>query len=434
MRSTSAKKLVWILGALVAVAAVALVLLVVTHRRHETAERARLEKAADAGPRVYVAEVERTPGNRTVTLPGDVRAFQQASIYAKTQGYVREVKVDKGDRVRAGQVLAIIESPETDQQVAAARSDLGLKRRIAVRTRALAESGIVSQQDVDLANADLAQAQVNLKRIEALQEYQVLRAPFDGVVTARSLDAGALIPASASGTPLVEVSNPDTLRVTVYAGQDVAAFLRPGAEAEIVQDEHPDHRIQARVTRLADALDPRTRTMLVEIELDNRDRVLIPGVFVHVTLHLRSPALASVPTGAILVRDARTMVALVKDERIQLTPVEPGLNDGKSVQLRTPLDEGALVALDLPIELGDGSHIQPLRRQRPPGSQQARGGQGEQQGQGGSGEAGQSAAPDRQLGRQQAQRAEQDAAEGPGDKAQDGKAQDGKGQEKPQAK
>ena len=180
----------------------------------------------------------------------------------------------------------------------------------------------------------------------------------------------------------------------------------------------------------------------LEVESHLREAFHVPGLQPSDIARLRSKfgmhevfKQAGLPhPDAILVRDARTMVALVKDERIQLTPVEPGLNDGQSVQLRTPLDEGALVALDLPIELGDGSHIQPLRRQRPPGSQQARGGQGEQQGQGGSGEAGQSAAPDRQLGRQQAQRAEQDAAEGPGDKAQDGKAQDGKGQEKPQAK
>ncbi|MBM7114607.1 efflux RND transporter periplasmic adaptor subunit [Archangium primigenium] len=397
MRSTPKKKLLWILGALVGVAAVGLALLIFTRHRTEKDQRDRLEQAAQLGPRVYVAQVEKADGARTVTLPGDVRAYNQAAIYAKTQGYVREVKVDKGDRVKAGQVLAIIESPETDQQVAVARSDLAVKRRTAVRTRALAESGIVSQQDVDLAEADLEQAGANLKRLRSLQEYQVLRAPFDGVVTARNLDPGALIPDSSTGTPLVEVADPDTLRVIVYAGQDVASFLTPGTEAEIVQDEHPDRVIRTQVTRLSDAFDPRTRTMLAEIQLDNRERTLVPGVFVHVTLHVKAPAQASVPIEAILVRGAKTMVALVQDKQVKLTPVVPGLNDGKTVRLKTPLDEGALVALDLPVELGDGARIQPERRQKRDDTAQA---------QGGSGDAGKGEPPDKQLGRQQAQRAE----------------------------
>ncbi|MET0404213.1 MAG: efflux RND transporter periplasmic adaptor subunit, partial [Cystobacter sp.] len=340
MRPNLFRRLLWVLGVLLAVSAVGLTLLIIQGHRREKHERERLAQAADLGPKVYVAKVEKTPGNRTVTLPGDVRAFRQASIYARAQGYVLEMKVDKGERVKEGQVLGVIASPETDQQVAAARSDLALKRRTTARTRALAESGIVSQQEVDVANADLVQSDVNLKRLQALQGYQVLRAPFDGVVTARNVDPGALVSATATGSPLVEVADPGQLRITLYVGQDVASFLSPGDAAEVVQDEHPDRVIHAKVTRLADALDPRTRTMLVEIELDNRERALIPGVFVHVTLHLKSRSMASVPTEAILVRGDKTMVAVVKDKRVKLQEVEPGLNDGKQVQLKTPLPEG----------------------------------------------------------------------------------------------
>ena len=416
MRTNALRKLLWILGTVVLVSAVAMGLLAFTHHRREKHEHARLDEVAQKGPRVYVAQVERTEGQRSVTLPGDVRAFHQASIFAKVQGYVREVKVDKGERVQAGQVLAIIESPETDQQVGAAQSDVALKRRTALRTRALAASGIVSQQEVDLADGDLEQSRANLKRLQALQEYQVLRAPFDGVVTARYMDPGALIPATSSGMPLVEVVDPDQLRITVYAGQDVAAFLHAGDAADIVQDEHPERVIHTKVTRLADAYDPRTRTMLAEIELDNHERLLIPGVYVHVTLHLKSPPLSSVPNEALLVRGDKTMVAVVKDNQVKLQPVDPGLNDGKNVQLKTPLEEGQVVALNLPIELGDGSHIQPVERPQRDEKSQATGG---------SGTAGQGGSPDKQMGRQQAKRAAEEPQETKDSK--DSKAKDGQG-------
>lgn len=417
MRSTFFRRLLWILGTVVVVAALGLGLLVFLHHRHETRERERLTQVADKGPRIYVAPVRKTPVQRSVTLPGDVRAFNQASIYAKVQGYVRSMNVDKGDAVRAGQVLGVIESPETDQQVAAARSDVAIKRRIAVRSRALVQSGIVSQQDVDVANADLEQSLVNLKRIEALQDYEVLRAPFDGVVTARNVDPGALVSATNSGLSLVDVADPRRLRITVYAGQDVASFLSPGADAEIIQDEHPERVLHTQVTRLADALDPRTRTMLVEVDLDNREHVLIPGLFVHVTLHLRTQPLASVPTEALLVRGDKTVVALVQDNQVKLLPVEPGLNDGKTVQIKSPLPEGQLVALNLPIELGDGSHIQAEQRQQRDESAPAQGGSGDA-GQGGD-------KPEQQLGLQQAKR-QQEAPQKPQRGAQDNSKQDSK--------
>ena len=165
MRSNLSRRLLWILGTLVVVSALALTLITVLRHRRQGRERDRLEQVADKGPRIYVAPVGKTPVQRTVTLPGDVRAFNQASIYARTQGYLRSINVDKGDRVKAGQVLGVIESPETDQQVAAAQSDVAIKRRIALRTRALAESGIVSQQEVEVANSDLEQSLVSLKRI-----------------------------------------------------------------------------------------------------------------------------------------------------------------------------------------------------------------------------------------------------------------------------
>ena len=376
MRPNLSRRLLWILGAVVLLSAVGVALLIFTRHRHERGEHERLETAANKGPRVYVAKVEKTPGRREVTLPGDVRAFRQAAIQAKVQGYVRELRVDKGDRVKAGQVLGVIESPETDQQVLAARSTLTTQRRITARTRALEESGIASKQDVDLANESLAQAAADLKRLEALQEYQVLRAPFDGVVTARNVDPGALVAASASSPPLLEVADPSQLRVTVYVGQDIATSLEPGNVAEIVQDEHPERVLHGNVTRRADALDPRTRTMLVEVVLDNRERVLVPGVFVQVTLHLDATPRASVPTEALLVRGDQTMVALVKDGRVRLQAVEPGVNDGQRVQLKGPLPEGALVALNLPIELGNGSPLQPQERPERDPTSEARGGSG----------------------------------------------------------
>ena len=322
-----------------------------------------------------MAQAQPGSGERTVNLPGDVRAFWQTTLFAKVSGYVRELRVDKGGRVRKGDIVARIASPETDHQVGQARATLLVRRRLALRVRTLAPKGFVSQQDLDNANADLAVAEADYRRVRALQDYEVLRAPFDGVVTARYVDPGALVTGS-PGQPVVDLADPERARVQVYLGQDVAPFVQVGDAGEITADQLPGLRIRATVRRVADALDPRTRTMLVELWPEgSASPRLVPGLFVHVALRLRVPTLPSVPAEALAARGDRLQVALVRDGKLHFVDVEPGQNDGKTLQIRRGLEGGETVALSPPSDLGDGAPVRPLTNEKaraPGGPRQAR--------------------------------------------------------------
>ncbi len=357
----TARRLVGGLAILACLAVAGAVALSVVSHRRETAQRQALAREADAGPRVLVASAARPSGERTVALPGDVRAFFQATLYAKVSGYVREMRVDKGDRVKRDQVLAVIESPETDQQVRSARSTLDVRRRNAQRARRLAPHGIISRQELDQALSDLGVAEADLRRVQALRGYEVLRAPFDGVVTARYVDPGALTNATATGAPVVDVSDSTRVRILVNVGQDAAPFVRLGDQGAFTLDQHPGVRMRASVRRVADALDVRSRTMLVELWPDGDPPVrLVPGLFVHVELSVRIPPLPAVPAEALVSRGERLQVAVVRERKLHFLDVEPGSNDGRMVQIRRGLEGGEVVALSPPSDLGEGAPVQPV--------------------------------------------------------------------------
>ncbi len=350
------------LGGLVVLAAVGVAVLSAVRGRREGAERARLARAADLGPRVLVAPARRPDGLRTVTLPGDVRPNWQSTLYAKVNGYVTEILADRGDRVRRGQVLARISSPETDDQVRSAAAALALKRRNQERVHKLAPSGYVSRADIDQAETDLHAAQAEYQRVRALQEYEVLRAPFDGLVTARYVDPGALLTASSTGAPVMDLADPQHVLVYVYVGQDSAPFVRVGDAGEVTLDQQPGLRLPGRVVRVADAIDPRSRSMLVELGLDDAPPGvrLVPGLFVHVELHVASPALPAVPSDALVSRGDHLQVATVRDGRLHFVDVVPGDTDGRQLQIREGLRAGELVALSPPSDLAEGAPIQPV--------------------------------------------------------------------------
>jgi RND family efflux transporter MFP subunit len=356
-RTTRRLTVVLVVAAILAV--LGALALSVRRSRTEAAERDERAHAAEQGPKVLVTRVATTRGERAVTLPGDVRAFWQTTLYAKVNGYVRDLPVDKGDRVKKGQVLARIESPETDHQVAQARANLVVSQRTAARARTLAPKGIMTQQELDQANSQLGVAGAELKRLVALQEYETLRAPFDGVVTGRFVDPGALLSASATGQPVVELASPDRVRVLVYVGQDVAPFVRLGDAADVAIDQLPGVKVAARVQRMADALDPRTRSMLVEAWPEDASVRLVPGTFAHVTLHVKVPPLPSVPAQALVARGDKLSVAVVQDGKLHFVEVEPGLNDGRTLQIRKGVAPGDLVALSPPSDLADGAPVQP---------------------------------------------------------------------------
>jgi RND family efflux transporter MFP subunit len=311
---------------------------------------------------VQVARVEVMPSEQTLSLPAEVRGWAQTTLYAKVAGYVREIPVDKGTRVKKGDVLARLESPETDQAVLAARADLELKRQINQRTQALRPESVVSQQDVDNAQAGVRVAEANLQQALAMQAYQVIRAPFDGVVTARYVDVGALVPAGTvntqSGQPVVDLADIDRLRVQVYVGQSDAARLRVGDTVVLVSDSDPSHPIQAIVSRVSMGLDARTRTMLAEIDVDNRPPRLFPGQFVRATLTLRGARTPLVPGEALAWRGDKLNVAVVEDGKVRLQPIRVGEDNGKLVQILSGLEGGELVILNPSAELSNGDQVQ----------------------------------------------------------------------------
>lgn len=370
-------RIVLALALILAIAGVALLSLA-RHRR-EAGQRDRLARAAERGPAVLVARVERPAGERTVTLPGDVRAFWQATLYAKVNGYVSEMRVDRGEAVKKGQVLARIASPETDHQVSAARATLAVRRRNAARAERLAPGGVVSRQDLDQSRADLAVAEADYRRALSLQEYEVLRAPFDGVVTARYVDPGALLSATSNGAPVVDVSSPGRVRIFVYVGQDVSPFVKLGDTAKVTLDAAPGVEVKGRVARVADALDPRTRSMLVEVWPDEQPPVrLVPGLFVHVALQVAVPPLPAVPSQALVARGEKLQIALVDGGKLHFVDVVPGLDDGRRIQIRRGLSGGELVALSPPSDLGEGAPVEVLTAEQQQAEQHRRapGGEG----------------------------------------------------------
>ena len=237
--------------------------------RRSAASRAEVgvrAEALKAGPRVMVATATTAPPARTLRLQGEVHPFASVTLYGKVAGYLGEVRVDKGDRVRAGELLATIVSPELDQQVTAARADARNKRRQARRMQALAGPGVVAVQDVyaAAASADVAEAQEASLRTQ--DAYRTLRAPFAGTITARFADPGALIQsaagAQAGALPVVTVANTARLRIYVYLDQASAPFVKVGDGAEVRVAERPGWSRTAKVGRVSGELTPRTRTML----------------------------------------------------------------------------------------------------------------------------------------------------------------------------
>jgi RND family efflux transporter MFP subunit len=322
------------------------------------------ERAAElaAGRRVRLAKAALSPSVRTVEVQGEARPFASVTLYAKVSGYLKSIKVDKGDRVKSGEVIATIESPEIDRQYDAAVADARYKRANADRAAALAKPGVVAAREAD---AQVGQAQVAEAQVQALateRNYQTLRAPFAGTVTARFADPGALVQnaanAQTSALPVVTISDTSKLRVYVYVDQRDAASVHPGDAAEVSVPDGP--KLSARVTRRADELDARTRTMLVEVDVDNRDGAVVAGSFVWVKLAVKSAPLVQIPAAALDLRGKAARVGTVQNGKLALKPVEVADLDGAIVRLRSGIANGDWVALDVG-DLEDGAPVQPVK-------------------------------------------------------------------------
>ena len=356
------------IGGALAVVAAALGLFVLSHTRSSQAREEVLSRAKviAAGPKVTVIKAARSSGVRHVELQAEARPFASVTLYPKVSGYLAEIRVDKGDAVKKDEVLARIEAPEIDKQVIAARADAKNKRVNADRSLNLVKPGVVSQQESDLAvaSADVAEAQEQAITVQA--RYETLRAPFDGVVTARYADPGALLQAATSAVsgaqPLVTISDLDRLRVYGYVTQADAPFVKVGDEAKITLPGAQGHgAMQGKVARVSSELDTKTRMMLVEVDLDNRDRQVVAGSFVRESLALSVPSLVTVPVAALVLRGNKPFVAVVSsDGKVTYRAVKLADQDGTTARLEEGVTEGEIVALNLGDSVVDGSQIQPV--------------------------------------------------------------------------
>jgi RND family efflux transporter MFP subunit len=367
MSSRKAPPSLYFAGALI-VAAGVLGFVLLSHTRASQAreEVASRAKVLSAGPKVMVVKAGRSSGVRRVELQAEARPYATVTLYPKISGYLAEIRVDKGDRVKKGDILARIEAPEIDKQVIAARADAKNKRVNAQRSLNLVKPGVVSQQESDLAvaNADVAEAQEQAITVQA--RYEVLRAPFDGVVTARYADPGALLQAATGAVsgaqPLVTVSDVDHLRVYGYVTQRDAPFVKVGDVAEISMPQgQPSSPMVGKVARISGELDPRTRMMLVEVDLDNQEHKLVAGSFVREVLQLSVPSVVTVPISVLIMRGSKPFVAAVsKDGTVSYRAVNLVEQDGLTAHIDEGLAEGDLVAMNLGDSLAEGSRIQPI--------------------------------------------------------------------------
>src|SRR5258708_24217402 len=333
----------------VVVAAVMAFFLFTRQRSNVEAATQQLSMETKKGPTVEVAVARKVAGSDTLRLIGEARAFQTAIVYAKVGGYLRSISFDKGDLVRANQTIAVIESPETDKQYQAAVADAHNKELIANRAATLVKKEMISQQDADQAAADSAVSKANLEQIGTLKSYEELRAPFSGTVTARYADPGALIQNAAtsqtSALPLVEVSETWRLRIYVYVDQAHAPFVRSGDAVTILDQANPSLKVTAQVTRTSGEIDPKTRTLLVEIDVDNPHNRILAGSFVQVELKVQTPRYVEVPSDALIVRGSQTYVAVVApDNTIKFTQVAVAEQTGETARLFSGLNEGERVA------------------------------------------------------------------------------------------
>lgn len=359
-------KWVYVVGVAGMVAALAGVVFIATSRNAaaEREGRARSEEVAK-GPRVRVARAQMSPPVRKLELQGEARPFASATLYAKVSGYLKQIRVDKGDTVKSNQIIAVIEAPEIDRQYEAAVADASYKKANARRAAELAKPGVVSaaEADTQVGMAQVAEAQV--ATLAQQKSYEVLRAPFAGTVTARYADPGALVQAATGAQtgalPLVTISTPERLRVYVYVPQRDAAYVRVGDAAEVAMADAGDLRIQGRVARRSDELDPRTRMMLVEVDVDNKDARIVPGSFVTVTLSFATPPEIVVPVEALVLYGANKASVFVLDgDTVHARSVVISDNDGSIARIARGLRAGELLALNVGDNVSDGARVQPV--------------------------------------------------------------------------
>jgi RND family efflux transporter MFP subunit len=369
-------------------------------RRNIIAAEAREQDRAL--PRVEVVEVRRAPDKSVIELPGNIQPIAEAPILARADGYLQRRLADIGDRVRSEQLLAEINAPEMTEQIQQAKATLQqaqasvdqavanyergqadeeLGRVTAIRWAALVAKGVVSRQENDryqseyrslaaatralekalaVQRSNVAAAQANLARLDTLQRYLSVRAPFDGVITLRNLDVGALV--NAGSTLLFRIAQISTLRTYVNVPQANASDVRAGQAARLTVPNLAGREFTGTVARTANALDPASRTLLVEVHVPNPDGAILPGMYARVDLFgSRSDRPLRIPSDALIVRGEGTEVAVVRGgQTVHLQKIEVGRDYGASLEVTGGLSEGDIIIANPGDVVREGSQVQPV--------------------------------------------------------------------------
>lgn len=340
---------------------------------------------AEALPRVEIVHVVRSPQNSQMDLPGNIQAITEAPILARADGYLKRRTVDIGDRVRAGQLVAEIEAPELDEQLRQAKANLQqahaeldeaqanyeqgksamqLARITAQRWNNLVAKGAVSKQENDqyqtqyqtqtaslqsldkaiaARRSNIAAAEAAVARLDTMQEYRQVKAPFDGVITLRNVDVGALV--NAGTTLLFRIAQTATLRTYVNVPQVNASSIKPGELAHLTVSNLPNREFTGTVARTANALDPTSRTLLVEVHVPNPEGLLLPGMYAQVDLsYARTHPPLLIPSDALVTRGEGTVVALVRpDNTVHIAGIEVGRDYGDRLEVLGGLEEGDMI-------------------------------------------------------------------------------------------
>jgi RND family efflux transporter MFP subunit len=358
------------------VAGVAVLTVVVTGilARERTSARLRNWTEAQAMPTVAVARPSTRKLSPNLNLPGRLEAFSRAPIFARVSGYLREWKVDIGTQVKSGQLLAEIDAPDLDQQLLQARADLlnqessaRLSEATLKRRQTLANANIISQQDLDERIADLASkqaavksGQANVDRLEALAGYKKVTAPFDGVVTARDTDVGALIVAGgASGSPLFVISDTAKLRVYVNIPQSYVPLIKIGAKASVSVPEYPDRTFPATVEFSSQAVDVSSGTTRMQLIVGNQDSALLAGAYANVQIDLsRDVQPLHIPASALLFDQSGLRVATVGEgDKVILKSIVIARDLGKDIEIASGLAPEDRIILTPPDGLANGDQV-----------------------------------------------------------------------------
>jgi RND family efflux transporter MFP subunit len=327
-------------------------------------------------PAVSVVSPKQTTPAEEIILPGNVQPFITSPIYSRTSGYLKKWYFDIGAHVKQGQLLAVIDTPEVDQQLQqsvsnlnTAKANLTLAEITKNRYQGLLKKNAVSQQDADNAvgtydanKAIVDASQANVKQLQALQSFEKIYAPFDGVVTARNTDIGDLINSGSSGTAktdLFHVAQPGKLRVYVNVPEEYSQGIKVGMTADLSLAEFPGRKFQGKLVRTAEAINMTTRTLLIEIEVDNPTGTLLTGSYAEVHLKVASQASTLLlPVNTLLFRSEGLRVGVVKDGKVVLSAVSPGRDFGNQIEVVSGLRPADQVIINPPDSLVSGQQVQ----------------------------------------------------------------------------